>query len=311
VLAQLPVRRVVLVADRGLLSLDDLEQLQALKVAGGRPLEFILAVPGRRYAEFNQLLEPIHAQCEKAEAEVFGELSWQGLRLIWAHDPERAAEHTRLRQARIDEIVAGAQARAGKLDEQDAGEVFRGRRLSDSGAKAWLFREFSEAHLGAIIKVELAGEAFAFDLDERALSRARLNDGKLLLVTNVADLQPQDIVGRYKSLSDIERGFKVLKSDIEIAPVLHRLSERIKAHALICFLALVLHRVLRMQLEDAHSPYSPQRALQVAQRIHFHQVTVEGMRQASGASELDPSQREIFDALELQAPTRQRPEIAL
>ncbi len=43
-------------------------------------------------------------------------------------------------------------------------------------------------------------------------------DGKLLLVTNVPDLSPQDVVSRYKSLADIERGFKVLKPDIEIGP---------------------------------------------------------------------------------------------
>jgi transposase len=305
VLSQFPVKRVVLVADRGLLSLDNLEQLGQLKV-GKRPLEFILAVPGRRYAEFNELLAPIQAQCAQAEGEVRGETAWQALRLVWAHDPERAAEQTKARQARIDEIVANAQARAGKLDQQDAGEVFRGRRLSDSGAKAWMFREVSEANLGAIVKVDLASEDFRFDIDEQALQRARLNDGKLLLVTNVADLTPGEVVERYKSLADIERGFKVLKSDIEIAPVFHRLPERIKAHALICFLALVMHRVLRMQLRDAKSPLSPQRVLQIAQRIQFHQVTLDGKGQACGISELDPVQREIFEALKLEPPTRQR-----
>src|SRR5690606_30570740 len=123
--------------------------------------------PGRRYVEFDELLEPLRAKCEGATAELFGEAAWQGLRLIWAHDPERAAEQTQARQRRIDEIVASAQARAGKLDAQDDGEVFRGRRLSDSGAKAWMFREVSEAHLGAIIKVDLTGEAFTYDVDER------------------------------------------------------------------------------------------------------------------------------------------------
>ena len=77
-------------------------------------------------------------------------------------------------------------------------------------------------------------------MDERALARARLLDGKLLLVTNLPDHTPAEIVSRYKALADIERGFRVLKSEIEIAPVFHRLPERIRAHALICFLALVV-----------------------------------------------------------------------
>jgi transposase len=62
-------------------------------------------------------------------------------------------------------------------------------------------------------------------------------DGKLLLVTNVTDMSAEQIVKRYKALADIERGFRVLKSEIEIAPVFHRLPERIKAHASICFMA--------------------------------------------------------------------------
>lgn len=311
VLAQFPVKRIVLVADRGLLSLDNLAQLQALTVTGGQPLEFVLAVPGRRYTEFDHLLEPARSACQDATGELFGEVAWQGLRLIWAHDPERAAEQSQARQARIDEIIANAQMRAGKLDAQDEGEIFRGRRLSDSGAKAWMFREVSEARLGSIIKVDLGDDAFSYEVDELALARARLHDGKLLLVTNVPDLTPTEVVDRYKNLADIERGFKVLKSDIEIAPVFHRLPERIKAHALICFLALVLHRVLRMQLKDARSALSPQRVLEIARRIQLHQVTLPNRERAVGIGELDPVQREIFDALGLEIPTRQRLETAL
>ena len=69
-------------------------------------------------------------------------------------------------------------------------------------------------------------------------------DGKLILVANVPDSPPAEIAARYKALADIERGFPVLKSEIEIAPVFHRLPNRIRAHALICFLALLLYRVL-------------------------------------------------------------------
>ena len=43
-------------------------------------------------------------------------------------------------------------------------------------------------------------------------------DGKLLLVTNTTALDPGEVIARYKSLADIQRGFRVLKSEIEIAP---------------------------------------------------------------------------------------------
>jgi len=74
-----------------------------------------------------------------------------------------------------------------------------------------------------------------------------------LLVTNTQDLTPEQVVGRYKSLADIERGFRVLKSDIEIGPIRHRLPQRIRAHASICFMALIMYRVMRQRLKDADS----------------------------------------------------------
>ena len=46
------IRRLIIVADRGWLSLDNIQALQAIELGGGRALEFILAVPARRYGEF-------------------------------------------------------------------------------------------------------------------------------------------------------------------------------------------------------------------------------------------------------------------
>ncbi len=59
------------------------------------------------------------------------------------------------------------------------------------------------------------------------------------------------MVQRYKALADIEQGFKVLKSEIEIAPVYHhRLPQRIRAYAFVCFLALIVYRVMRSRPES-------------------------------------------------------------
>ena len=52
-------------------------------------------------------------------------------------------------------------------------------------------------------------------------------DGKLALLTNTPDLTPTETVKHYEALADIECGFRVLNSDIEIAPVHRRLPDRI------------------------------------------------------------------------------------
>ena len=299
------IRRVVLVADRGLLSLDNLEALSEIRLQSGEPLEFVLAVPGRRYSEFAELLDTFQAQCVDAEQEIVGELPWRGLRLVVAHDPEVAKDAQALRRERIAALEAQANAWVGKLDAQDAGVKARGKKLSDSGAKARLYHAVKEAHLANIIRVDLKNELFAYEIDRDALALAELMDGKLLLVTNTPDLAPQGVVDRYKSLADIERGFRVLKSEIEIGPVFHRLPGRIKAHAAICFIALILYRVMRQRLSSAEAHLSPERALEELQKLQHHQIRINQVdRPVTGISRLSETQDRVFAALRLKKPTK-------
>jgi transposase len=304
VLARFPsVRRLILIADRGLLSLDNLESLQAIVLSSGQPLEFIIAVPGRRYTDFVDLLGDFHrSRCTSASAEIIDELTWNDLRLVVAHDPAMAAIQTQRRSERIDALIAQGEQWAGKLVEQDEGVKKRGRKLSDSGAKARFFHAASEAHLSKIIKVNLAEELFSYDIDANARELAEMMDGKLLLVTNVQGLTPADIVIRYKSLADIERGFKVLKSEIEIGPVYHRLPERIKAHASICFMALILHRVMRSRLRAANAGLTPERALEQLRRIQHHRIRLNGATPVAGVSSINDQQSEVLNALRVKKP---------
>jgi transposase len=302
VLARYPyIRRLVMVADRGLLSVDNLTDLSAISLPDGQPLEFILAVPGRRYGEFAELLQPLHAAAEP-EGETVAETSWEGLRLVVAHNPQRAQEQTDKRTARIAALEARATDLANKLDGQDAGQKKRGRKLSDSGAKARFFHEVAEAHLSKIIKVDLKSDLFTYDIDAKALARAQMMDGKLLLVTNVADLEPAEIVQRYKSLADIERGFRVLKSEIEIAPVYHRLPERIRAHASICFMALILYRVMRQRLKAAGHSASPETALAKLRRIQRQSVAINQGVPVSGISNIHREQADLLAAMNIRKP---------
>jgi len=129
-----------------------------------------------------------------------------------------------------------------------------------------------------------------------------LLDGKLLLVTNT-DAPALEVVQRYKSLADIERGFRVLKSDIEIGPVYHRLPKRIRSHALVCFMALILYRVMRMWLKAANRSESPATLLEQLKRIHQQTVqTIDG-KSLTGLTEMTPAQKSLFAALELTPPT--------
>jgi transposase len=158
-------------------------------------------------------------------------------------------------------------------------------------------------HLSRIIKVDLQSELFTYEIDDKAQAQAEMMDGKLLLVTNVADLTVTEVVARYKSLADIERGFRVVKSEIEIAPVFHRLPQRIKAHASLCFMALILYRTMRRRLKLAGSTLSPEFALENLRRIQHHRVSINGAAPITGVSSINQEQVAVLAYLGVKKPT--------
>lgn len=303
VITRYQVKRLILVADRGLLSLDNLDELLETRLDDGSPLEFILAVPGRRYGEFQETLKDFHQRdCMPAKKEVVGEIEWKDQRLVIAHDPELAGEATATRDRKIADLEALAAELATKLDAQDEGIKHRGRKLSEGGAMARFYNAIMDAQLSKVVKLDLSSELFTYDIDNASLEKERMLDGKLLLITNVRDLDSAEVVARYKALADIERGFRVLKNELEIVPMYHRLPDRIRSHALICFVALIMHRVLRMRLKDKKSPLSPERALEVAGRIQYHNVTLGDGSKVKGLSRLDDRQMDLFAAIEIPKP---------
>jgi transposase len=297
VLKRFAVERVIIVADRGLLSMDNVAELTRIADDSARKLQFILAVPARRYAELGETLEGLSYTDSLAEGR-FAEH-----RLVVAHDPVRAAEQAAKRRERIRETEELGEKLVVKLDAQDQGTSEKGRKASDRGAYSRFQRAIAEAELTRFIHADYAADRFSYAIDEAAIAAAERFDGKLVLLTNVPDFNAAKVVERYKSLADIERGFRVLKSDLLIAPVHHRLPERIRAHALICFLALTMYRVMRMRLKAAGHAASPTKALEQLRRIQQHRATI-GDQAYTGISRTTPEQLSLFEALKLPKPAR-------
>jgi transposase len=305
-----PIQRVVLVADRGLLNLDNLAALDQIKLPSGEPLQYILAIPGGRYGDFAEVIRPLHEsrQLQDGAPETGGdwitETRWQDRRLVIDHCESMAAAKRQLRRDDIANLEAQGEALFAKLDTQERGDKGKGRKLSDGGATAKFYQAVKDARLGHLYQVDMESDDFGYlyhDQKRQALERL---DGKLLLVTNVADAEPQVIIDRYRSLADIERGFRVLKSELEIGPMYHRLPQRIRAHASICFIALILYRVMRYRLQAAGSTVSPERSLEELARVQQHQIKINGTL-VRGLSTLSTTQLDLLKVLEVPKPPLQ------
>jgi hypothetical protein len=126
---------------------------------------------------------------------------------------------------------------------------------------------------------------------------ARL-DGKYLITTSDDTLTPEDVALGYKNLLEAERGFWDLKGTLLMRPVFHRKEDRIRAHVLICFLALVIIRVAELRAGDTWRMIGDE--LGRIKLGHFR--SPDG--QFTQRTELTADQRHLLNALGVPEPPR-------
>jgi Transposase DDE domain len=87
-------------------------------------------------------------------------------------------------------------------------------------------------------------------VDAAAINRESHLDGKWLLRTSDTTLTPDDLAAAYKQLLQVERGWRDMKAALGLRPVFHHREDRIRAHVQLCWLALLLLRVVENATGD-------------------------------------------------------------
>jgi Transposase DDE domain len=153
-------------------------------------------------------------------------------RFVVARNP-READHDRARReqtiARLEAKLAALQQARSKAHEKAACALRAHRSMG---------RYLRQTKTGRLM-IDRA----------KARDEARL-DGKYLITTSDDTLSAEDVALGYKNLLEAERGFRDLKGTLLLRPVFHRTQDRIRAHVLICFLALVVIRVAELRAGD-------------------------------------------------------------
>lgn len=114
-------------------------------------------------------------------------------------------------------------------------------------------------------------KASGYVLDEERIQEEERYDGFYAIATNLED-DPKDILAISAQRYKIEEDFRILKTNFSGRPVGHRLQERITAHFLICYTALLLYRLLEVKLEAYCEEYDHRCGIDhtdVKQRTHF------------------------------------------
>jgi hypothetical protein len=221
--------RVVLVGDRGLLTSARIEQ--DLKPAG---LDWITALRAPAIqalaGESGPLQLSLFAQREPVE---ITSPDYPGERLIVCRNPDLAAERARKRGA----LLAATEQDLAKIRAATvrARCPLRGQAAIALKVGAVLGRRKVAKHFGLTI----TDEGLSFARDEAAITTEAALDGCYVLRTSgpAAALDAPATVLAYKSLAQVERAFRSLKSvDLEVRPLHHRLAGRVRAHVFVCLL---------------------------------------------------------------------------
>ncbi len=166
-------------------------------------------------------------------------------RFVVCHNPEQAERDRSVREqilAQLEEQVAGSDALP---------EARRADLACQLEAKPGYRRFLRRTKIGLL------------RIDRATIAAEERLDGKFLLRTSDPTLSAEDVALGYKQLLEVERAWRDLKTTLDLRPLYHRKEERIRAHVLLCWLALLLVRIaenatgetwrnLRNELERMH-----------------------------------------------------------
>ena len=98
------------------------------------------------------------------------------------------------------------------------------------------------------------GEKATVNINHDAIDKDLKFAGYNLLVTSEIEMSDQDIYNTYHNLWRIEESFKIMKSDLDARPVFLQKEDTIKGHFLICYLTVLLERILQFKVfNNQHS----------------------------------------------------------
>jgi hypothetical protein len=153
-------------------------------------------------------------------------------RFVVCHNPEQAVRDAAVRDrlvAHLEELIAGSDAWTSRRRDE-----FVGSLKGKPGLRRYLRRTRS-----GLLRV-----------DHATLKAESHLDGKWLLRTSDSTLTPEDLAAAYKQLLQVERGWRDLKGALGLRPVFHHREDRIRGHVQLCWLALLLIRVVENATGD-------------------------------------------------------------
>lgn len=228
------LKQLIIIADSGLLSAKNIKELQAKKH------EFII---GARIKNESKSIKDriLSLKLKNGETKM---LKKGLLKLVISYSDQRAKKDKYNREKGLKKLEK--RVKTGKLTKAS---------INNRGYNKYL-------KLEGEINVTINREKFEQDAKW---------DGLKGYISNTS-LTKDNIIENYRHLWQIEKAFRITKTDLKIRPIYHRLSKRIEAHICLTFVAYKVYKELERQLKEKKSNLSPEKVIEIIQSIYQIQI---------------------------------------
>jgi len=249
--------KLVLVGDRGMITSARIDALRELNDNPDTATDFgwITALRAPAIAKLAAEAGPL--QMSLFDTQDLAEIAhpdYPGERLIACRNPALAAERAR---KRVELLAATDKLLAAIADRVNRGTLTGAGKIGEAVGTA-----IGKYKMGKHFHRDITDTSFTYRRDQAHIDAETALDGIYVLRTSVdaEGLDPAAVVASYKNLANVERDFRIIKTDdLDLRPIHHRLPDRVKAHVLICLLACYLTWHLRkawapLTFTDEHPP---------------------------------------------------------
>lgn len=234
--AKYELEKIVVVADSGLLTQTNIEEL----IKNG--YAFILGA--RIKNEKEEIKKKILAlELKNGQSKI---IEKEGLKLIVTYSADRSRKDTYNRERGLNKLEK--RIKSGRLTKSN---------INNRGYNKYL---------------QMEGE-IKVTIDQSKLEEDAKWDGLKGYLTN-AELSEEQVLENYHQLWRIEKAFRVAKTDLKIRPIYHRLQRRIEAHICLNFVAYKVYKELERQLKNIKSALSPEGVIEIIQNIHQIEIFI-------------------------------------
>ena len=275
--ARYDVRKMIFVADRGMLNEDNLSALDeagAYYIVGAKLKQLPSALQ-------TKVLDKSAYQAVGKGGSSAAELTHKKRRLIVSHCPKRADKDQHDRQKAVDRLIK----KIGK--SQNPKDL-----LNNYGYKKFL-----------IIKGKTS-----LSINQDKIDAESRWDGLHGVITNLPDTPHQEVLSHYRGLWQVEESFRITKHDLKVRPIYHWTPSRVRAHIAISFMAFACIRQLMYRIKLQHKALSPEvirnALIHVQHSVFKHKRT---KQRYVMPSQINPEAKKIYAVMGLKAITTAYP----